>query len=282
MKVQNFNPSTFVSKVAEELTIGSYGTSQMNLQTSLFNFDVICDSTGIAPELLLKKWNRWNSNSLKVDDIPNMPLYLFVQSALIDNNLTNNCLSLAKKYLASIDQSSWNNSLHEEDFNLKLLKIYHPEQLPFFIDAFKDSLRKYATGDSTKELRPAIVENAIDILKEQNYDLKTIFREIRDVFINNANINNEKLKYFGKWLFEYGRLQDKQDSLNKILRSEFLGENDIVALILHYPDVVVAMVKKSKDNSDFVNKLEALRNNKYKDDADFERICDAIKSEKEE
>ena len=122
----------------------------------------------------------------------------------------------------------------------------------------------------------------IDILKEQNYDLKVIFREIRDVFINNANINKDKLKYFGKWLFEYGRLQDKQESLNKILRSEFLDDNEIVALILKYPDYAIAMVMKSKDNSDFVNKLIALRDTKYKNDIEFGKICDAIKSEKEE
>ena len=137
------------------------------------------------------------------------------------------------------------------------------------------------TGDSSEKILSATVENAIDILNEQNYDLKVIFREIRDVFINNSNINKEKLKYFGKWLFEYGRLQDKKDSLNKILRSEFLDDNIIVNLIMQYPDQVVAIVMKSKDNSDFVNKLIALRNTKYKDNAEIERICDSIKPESE-
>lgn len=188
---------------------------------------------------------------------------------------------MAKEYLALIDQTSWSSSLHKEDFNLKLLKIHHPEQLPFFIDAFKESLRNYATGDSSEKILPAIVEKAIDILKEQNYDLKVIFREIRDVFINNANINKDKLKYFGKWMFEYGRLQDKQDSLNKILRSEFLDDDDIIALLMQYPDQIVAIMMKAKDKSDFVNKLIALQNTKYKDNADFARICDAIKPDEE-
>ncbi|MBR1889134.1 MAG: hypothetical protein IJ816_00675 [Alloprevotella sp.] len=281
LKAKNFNTPTFVSQVAKELTIGFYGTSRMNIKKSLFNFDTIHNSTGIAPDLLLNKWNQWDSKSLNVDDVQNLPLSLFEQCTQIDNDLTNCCLSLAQKHLASIDQTSWSSSLHKEDFNLKLLKIHHPEQLPFFIDAFKESLRNYATGDSSEKILSATVENAIDILNEQNYDLKVIFREIRDVFINNSNINKEKLKYFGKWLFEYGRLQDKQDSLNKILRSEFLDDNIIVNLIMQYPDQVVAIVMKSEDNSDFVNKLIALRNTKYKDNAEIERICDSIKPESE-
>ena len=285
LKAGNLGTSNFVSQIAKELTINSYGTSQMDIKQSLLKYDTIHNNTKIEPNLLLNKWNKWIKYAYKnvnVGDVHNMPLSLFEQCIQISNELTAYCLSLAKEYLASIDQTSWSSSLHKEDFNLKLLKIHHPEQLPFFIDAFKESLRNYATGDSSEKILPATVEKVIDILKEQNYDLKVIFREIRDVFINNANINKDKLKYFGKWLFEYGRLQDKQESLNKILRSEFLDDNEIVALILKYPDYAIAMVMKSKDNSDFVNKLIALRDTKYKNDTEFGKICDAIKSEKEE
>ena len=285
LKAGNLGTSNFVSQIAKELTINSYGTSQMDIKQSLLKYDTIHNNTKIEPNLLLNKWNKWIKYAYKnvnVGDVHNMPLSLFEQCIQISNELTAYCLSLAKEYLASIDQTSWSSSLHKEDFNLKLLKIHHPEQLPFFIDAFKESLRNYATGDSSEKILPATVEKVIDILKEQNYDLKVIFREIRDVFINNANINKDKLKYFGKWLFEYGLLQDKQESLNKILRSEFLDDNEIVALILKYPDYAIAMVMKSKDNSDFVNKLIALRDTKYKNDTEFGKICDAIKSEKED
>lgn len=281
LKAGNFRISAFVSQIAKELTINSHGTSQMDIKQLLLNYDVIHNNTGIEPNLLLNKWNQWAYKTVNVDDVKNMPLSLFEQCTQIDNDLTNYCLFLAKEHLASIDQTSWSSSLHKEDFNLKLLKIYHPEQLPFFIDAFKESLRNYATGDSSEKILSATVENAINILKEQNYDLKVIFCEIRDVFINNANINKEKLKYFGKWLFEYGHLQDKQDSLNKILRSEFLDDNNIVNLLMQYPNQVVAIVMKSKDNSDFVHKLKALRNTKYKNNAKFESICDAILLESE-
>lgn len=277
-KVKHFSYPQFVSLIAKELTTGSYGTSRMNLQDCLVNYESIQQSTGIAHNLLLKKWSQWE-NSLKyitIEVVKSLPLSLFEQCIVIDNSLTRHCLSVAKNYLESITQETWKESLSNDDFNLKLLKIYHPEQLPFFIDAFKELLRNYATGDSTEKIPSSIVDRSIYILKEQGYDLRLLFREIRDVFINSANINIEKLKYFGKWLFENGRLQDKQESLNKIFRSEFLDDNDIVNLLLQYADYTIAMVMKSKDNGDFVNKLKALKTTKYKDNANFEKLYDAI------
>ncbi len=301
LKTKHFSSPGFVAQVAQELTIGSYEIKSINIKNLLLNFETIHKNTGIDPDLLLNKWNQWdfkfeksikkpllplykstqrNSNSVPVI-VEDLPLFLFEQCTQISNNLTKSCLSLAKKHLVSLDQASWSNSLHMEDFNLNLLKIYHPEQLPFFIDAFKESLRNYATGDSSEKTPSETIENIIGILNDQNYDLNVIFCEVRDVFINNANINKDKLKYFGKWLFEYGCLQDKQDSLNKILRSEFLDDNDIVNLILQYPENVIAIVNVSKDNSDFVNKLIALQNTKYKDNANFEKLCEAIKPSSE-
>ncbi|MDT3357246.1 MAG: KAP family NTPase [Bacteroidota bacterium] len=277
LKAGYFTPSSFVSQIIKELTIGSYGISQLDIKKTLINFDTILEDTGIEPNLLFKKWSFCDLSSLKIRDIKDLPLSLFKQCKLIDTDLTKHCLLLAKNYLASIDQSSWSDSLKKDDYNLKLLVIHHPEQLQLFIDAFKESLRNYATGDSAAKIPSSIVGRVIEILKDQKYDLKSIFREIRDVFINSSNINRERLKYFGKWLFEYGCLEDRAATLNKILRSEFLDDNDIVALITQYPDLVIKIVKKSEDNGDFVKKLVALKNNNYRDDVIIERICDDIK-----
>lgn len=278
-----FSYPKFVSLVAKELTIGSYGTCRMSIKDVLMNFDKILLKTEIASELLLKKWSQWSKhfNTVQAKDVKSLPLILAEECTKTDNELTRYILSLAQDFLSTVEQQTWKQSLLKDDYNWKLLKIYHPKLLPFFVDAFKECLRNYAIGETTEKIPTATVNEVIVILKEQGYDLKGIFREIRDVFINNANINKDKLKYFGKWLFEYGRLQDKQESLSKILRSEFLDDNEIVALILKYPDQVVAIVMKSNDNSDFVNKLMALRNTKYKDNAEIERICDSIKPERE-
>lgn len=274
-----FNYPKFVSLVVKELTEGAYDTSRMSIKDSLTKFDCILEKTGIAPELLLKKWSLWENhfNSVTVDDVKDLPLALFDECTKIDNKLTRYCLSLAQSFLDSVDQQSWRRSLLSPDFNFKLLKLYHPTLLPFFVDAFKEIMRNYATGDTSEKISPNIVDETIGILKEQGYDLRTVFREVRDVFINNANISKDKLKYFGRWLFENGRLQDKQESLSKIFRSEFLDDNDVVTLLLQYKDATIGMVLKSKDNVDFINKIDALQKTKYKDNEEFVSLYDAIK-----
>ncbi|MBQ0075248.1 MAG: hypothetical protein KBT34_13785 [Prevotella sp.] len=273
-----FNHPKFVSLVAKELTIGSYGSCRMSVKDVLMNFDKILLKTEIASELLLKKWSRWSKyfNTVEVEDVKSLPLILVEECTKTDNELTRYILSLAQDFLSTVEQQTWKQSLLKDDYNWKLLKIYHPKLLPFFVDAFKECLRNYATGETTEKMPSAIVNEVIAILKEQSYDLKGVFREVRDVFINNANINKDKLKYFGKWLFEFGRLQDKQESLNKIFRSEFLDDNDVVTLLLQYKDSTIGMVVKSRDNIDFINKIDALHKTKYKDNEEFVSLYNAL------
>lgn len=276
-----FSYPKFVSLVAKELTIGSYGTCRMSIKDVLMNFDKILLKTEIASELLLKKWSQWAKyfNTVEVGDVKNLPLILVEECTKTDNELTRYILSLVQNFLSAVEQNTWKQSLLKEDFNWKLLKIYHPKLLPFFVDAFKECLRNYATGETTEKIPTAIVNEVIVILKEQGYDLKGVFREVRDVFINNANINKDKLKYFGKWMFEFGRLQDKQESLNKIFRSEFLDDNNIVNLLLEYPEYTIAMVAKAKEKDDFVNKMYALRENRYRENSEFDKLCESMKSD---
>lgn len=276
----SFSYPKFVSLVAKELTIGSYGTSRMSIKEALMNFENIMQKTGIASELLLKKWCQWSEyfKSVEVKDVKNLPLTLVEECMKTENELTRYILSLIQEFLSAVEQQAWKQSLQKEDLNWRLLKIYHPKLFPFFIDAFKECMRNYATGEITEKVQTAIVDEVITILKEQGYDLKGVFRDVRDVFINNANISKDKLKYFGKWLFEFGRLQDKQESLNKIFRSEFLDDSEIVNLLLKYPEYTIAMVAKAKEKDDFVNKMDALRETKHKENQEFGELCESIKS----
>lgn len=280
LKVSQFSHPKFVSNIAKELTIGRYGESKMIIKDVVRNFDTIRNSTSIPAEELLNKWSNWENSfsTIKVEDVKNLPLSIFEECLIVDNSLSTYCLALANAFLQNISQEEWKASLQHNDFNMNLLRIYHPEQLPFFIDAFKELIRNYAIGDSSVKLPTATVDSVIEILVGQSYDIKAFFQEIRDVFINEANINKDKLKYFGKWLFDYGRLQDRQDSLNKIFRSEYLDDNDIVLLVLEHRDITFAMVKKSKENTDFVNKMDALSRLKYKDDEAFKEFCELLSS----
>lgn len=56
-------------------------------------------------------------------------------------------------------------------------------------------------------------------------------------------------------------LEDDKNSLNKILRSEFLDDTEILKLVSENKTIVKRMMKKSDETSDFTNKLSALAKN---------------------
>lgn len=99
-----------------------------------------------------------------------------------------------------------------------------------------------------------------------------VFKEVRDIFVNNSCVNKEKLKYFGKWLFLYGNLEGIKKSLNKILRSEFLDDPEILKLVSENKGVVKQMMMIADDKSDFTNKLSALAK-QHEDDDRLKSLC---------
>ena len=80
------------------------------------------------------------------------------------------------------------------------------------------------------------------------------------------------MRYFGKWLFLYGNLEGSKKSLNKILRSEFLDDPEILKLVSDNKTVVKQIMEKADDTSDFMNKFSALIK-QHDDDDGLKSLC---------
>ena len=98
-----------------------------------------------------------------------------------------------------------------------------------------------------------LLEIVFEILKEQEEDLVEFFIVIRNIFISTP-ITKEKILYFGDWLFEYGQMNDIENLLNKIFPTEFL-DNDVLALIEKYTNIVRDMILKESKKSEFIEKI---------------------------
>ena len=70
----------------------------------------------------------------------------------------------------------------------------------------------------------------------------------------------------------YGNLEGSKKSLNKILRSEFLDDPEILKLVSENKTVVKQIMKKTDDTSDFTNKLSALTR-QHEDDDGLKSLC---------
>lgn len=275
LKLDNFSAMPYVADIVRNLTTSSFGISKMNIKNSLVNYDNIYSHLNLNSQSLLKRWNDWSEyvSSITIADVPSMSIKLIEDMKNSPKlQISKHCLGLVAKYLESLNQETWKQSINSDDYNLNLLYVYHPNLLAFFVDAFKENMRDYALGNSDTSLSNELTEKTITILKDMKYECSIIFKEVRDIFVNNSCINKEKLKYFGKWLFLYGHLEDDKNSLNKILRSEFLDDTEILKLVSENKTDVKLMMKKSDDTSDFTNKLSALAK-KHEDDDELKSLC---------
>lgn len=275
LKLDNFSAMPYVADIVRNLTTSSFGNSKMNIKNSLVNYDNIYSHLNLDSQSLLKRWNDWSEyvSSITIADVPSLSIKLIEDMKNSPKlQISKHCLGLVAKYLESLNQETWKQSINSDDYNLNLLYVYHPNLLAFFVDAFKENMRDYALGNSDTSLSNELTEKTITILKDMEYECSIIFKEVRDIFVNNSCINKEKLKYFGKWLFLYGHLEDDKNSLNKILRSEFLDDTEILKLVSENKTDVKLMMKKSDDTSDFTNKLSALAK-KHEDDDELKSLC---------
>lgn len=269
LQLDNFSAVPYVADVARKLTTSRYGVSTMDVKKALVNYDTIRENLKLESQVILTRFNDWKEyiSSVTLEDVPSLSISLVGDMKNSSElQISKHCLGMVEEYLESLDQEAWKHSLVSNDYNFKLLCVYHPKSLAFYIDAFKEIMRGYALGNSDTSISNELTEKAITILNDMGYDCSIVFKEVRDIFVNNSCVNKDKLRYFGKWLFLYGNLEGSKKSLNKILRSEFLDDPEILQLVSENKTVVKQIMKETDDTSDFTNKLSALTRQHEDDD----------------
>lgn len=275
LQLDDFSAMQYVADIARKLTTSKYGVSTMDVKKALVNYDTIHENLKLESHVILTRFNGWKKyiSSVTLEDVPSLSISLVGDMKNSSElQISKHCLGMVEEYLESLDQEAWKHSLDSNDYNFKLLCVYHPKSLAFYIDAFKEIMRGYALGNSDTSISNELTEKAITILNDMGYDCSIVFKEVRDIFVNNSCVNKDKLRYFGKWLFLYGNLKGSKKSLNKILRSEFLDDPEILKLVSENKTVVKQIMMKADDTSDFTNKLSALTK-QHDDDDGLKSLC---------
>lgn len=275
LQLDDFSAMQYVADIARKLTTSKYGVSTMDVKKALVNYDTIHENLKLESHVILTRFNDWKKyiSSVTLEDVPSLSISLVGDMKNSSElQISKHCLGMVEEYLESLDQEAWKHSLDSNDYNFKLLCVYHPKSLAFYIDAFKEIMRGYALGNSDTSISNELTEKAITILNDMGYDCSIVFKEVRDIFVNNSCVNKDKLRYFGKWLFLYGNLEGSKKSLNKILRSEFLDDPEILKLVSENKTVVKQIMMKADDTSDFTNKLSALTK-QHDDDDGLKSLC---------
>ena len=223
-KFSSYPQNALLKLVVKELTIARNGESKLAIESVLPKYETIIDNSDVTASELLSKLNGWSKHLNKKDRsyIESLPLQLFVDAQTVDNPLTRYCLQIAQDYLRDFSQEEWKSSFANEDYKFKLLKVCHPCPIANCFDAFKEVTRSYANGTTPKPINISVANEVIKISEDIGRNLSEFFTGIRDIFVSSASITSEKIKYFGKLLFKYGKLEDNPKSLEKIFPTEFI------------------------------------------------------------
>lgn len=253
--------------IINKLMTEPIGTRTLNLSSILKKYDMIISTGNLSPKLFLNdlnKWERFKSDGIKSNNINiTIPSVSFFKDALeVENNLTEYCIEIAKEYLDVINFEQWseylkNTSTYEIQLSL-LLPDY--EYSPTMIDAVKQTLKKIAK----QEVIIDEWENWNNILLKLNSDNKqTVFRNIRDLFCTTIEINIDTFYMMGDWLFEFGCLEAKKESLRRILKTEIVRDEDCCEMIAKNMDKLKAIIENTEEAevNDFKTTIRSLLDN---------------------
>lgn len=266
-------------EVAKKLTLKEFRSSNINILNVLQKYDTIIEALKLEPIDFIKRLNSCENSAhtaINSKNISSIPTQFFEDIVGMDDALSMHCISMAKEYLESISADNWKKAITQASKDYKLLMILRLKIQNAF-DAFKDILVEYAKGTCsalTKERCKSIIE----LVKNNNRSLLNAFNGVRDCFCDGQiTITNDLFDFFGEWLLEYSKLEDKPSALRTIFISSVLEKPENISLLIKYQDKMIKIVDNAGEESeDFKEKIRSLLSVKYKDNDDFANFANAI------
>lgn len=240
--------------VINKLMTTPVGPRTLGLSSTLKKYDMIITKGGISSKSFIDDLNKWerfkeDRDGINVNNISKViPSLAFFKDALeIGNELTKYCIETAKEYLDNIDFEKWKTYLENTSTYEIQLSLLFPdyEFTPAMVDAIKYSLERIAK----QEIAMGGWEVWDNILSKVNSDNKqTVFRNIRDLFCSTVEIDIQTFFMIGDWLFEYGSLDARNESLRRIFKTEIIRDDDCREIISNNKEFLKAILDSTEES----------------------------------
>lgn len=265
-------------EVAKKLTEKSYGQSKIDIVLVLQKYKMIKDNLEIDANVLIERLNglsKYVKLNITGDNINSLPIIFFKDIITINNDIATYGKEFAIEYLKEKSKEEWKDALIDNNYDYQLLMIFGLNLQDCF-DAFKELLLDKVNGNN--KLSKEIIASMIDLFEANDRELLSAFNNVRDCFCDKGvEMTIELFDFYGEWLLQYSKLEDKKSALRKIFSSGVLDKIDNVLLILKYQDKMIKIVEKANEESrDFKDKIKSLLEGKYKDNEDFKIFANKI------
>ena len=278
LNVENINYPLFHA-VAKKLIENNYGVAIIDIVAILQKYDSIKSILAVEPQTLLSRLEGLCDgifSNITTDNINTIPVGLFEDAKKINNDLTTHCIEIAKRYLTSKTKEDWKQTINEGKHDYQLLMTVRPDSQACF-DAFKELLVENTQINNTSFTKDKC-QSLIKLFEDNGRKMLIAFNDIRDRFCGGfCNMTKDLFDYYGEWLLQYSKLEEKTSSLRTIFPSVVLDKKENVQLILRNKEKMVRIVEKAGDeNKDFKDKIKSLLEGDYKDSEDFKEFAKAI------
>lgn len=281
LNLQTFDKPLFKA-VVKKITEKSYGVSSMSIATVLPQYESILSILEISSSVLtnrLNDWSKYAKEKITIDNVNSIPLMFFkdIQSEQIDNKLTTHCVDIAKKYLDSLSKESWVDAIKTGNYDFRLLETLTPKLSQSCVEALDDILKEYANGTLV-----SINENyALTILGMAERDkrgITNIFKNIGKGFITTPRITPSLFKFYGRWLFKYGKLNESKDALSAIFPPSIVGDDDCLGIMMSHRELMISIVNNAGDEvKEFKAKIQDMLDKEtYNTEIGFESFANTL------
>ena len=215
-------------------------------------------------------------SNITLENINTFSLSLFEDAKEFSNGLTAHCIEIAKQYLNSKTKEEWRQTINEGKQDYQLLMTLRSDSQACF-DAFKELLVEN-TQTNNNNFTKDKCQSLIKLFENNGRKMLIAFNDIRDRFCGGiCNMTKDLFDYYGEWLLQYSKLEEKTPSLRTIFPSVVLDKKENVQLILNNKEKMIRVVETAgEENEDFKAKIKSLLEGDYKDSDDLKNFAKRI------
>lgn len=251
--------NTFVQLVVQNITENRYQQHTANIKTLIESFEEICETNNLNPQVFITTLSRWDNPTFEKEFIESLSNYFVTESFESDTKLAQYTISEIQSYYDNLTQEEWKNIFEDLESNLynKTLIIKYSNWSSYALEALKAVLIQLCqTGNIENE---TTLQELILNFETANKDLTNTFKNIRDEFIRNGNMDTTLFSFFSSWLFKYATLEERTgDVMRTIIIPSLLDDELCLDKIISNKEKVKQLIDNASQSETFDFK-EAIR-----------------------
>lgn len=257
------NSLTFSSNLIKSIIRNrtEYGDNDQhaNAKALIQNFEKICIINDLNPQIFINNLTRWPSPKFDKDFIETLSNYYIREAMENKSRLAKDTIAALTSYFDELSKEEWKNIFENLTDHLyectEILK--YSNWSGHSLEALKEVLTSLSQSESIENKEK--LEALLLSFEKSGKDLTNTFKNIRDEFIENRNMDTNFFSFFSNWLFKYGFLEEKSgDVMRTILKAQLLDDEQCLAQLIKN-QIKLKLLFENANSSEAFDFKEAIR-----------------------